>query len=798
MLGIIAMNRTEIVVPLVSGMLREMVPDLPPHSKNQIRTISIPLQPVLEIDTSVPLWMGNFRHYGVGTQKLKYALVKFRYGEIVLPTDCISEFVTLPSGETVRVMRDKKAEMQAINSLVDYGFEVVPSYIRTPGRIHNLPVYSLDSVGSWQLFMQLGMSQMIQMGWEVVTSPDFFHNVLEVESWEGELEEKGNGWFSLNMGIVVNGQRLPLAPMLHGLFKVDPRWLDVSQLQKMRDSEVIDLLLPDGGRVRVTADRIKPLARTLIELFDDHTGSEILLSSFDLDRIATLVGMERWQFNGMEAVINLANKLKNSSGIKAVIPPEDFALQLRQYQIEGLSWLQFLREQHLSGILADDMGLGKTAQTLAHLLLEKQSGRMDKPSLVLLPTSLIFNWKREAERFAPQLKLLSLHGKSRAVHFSSIREHDVILTTYPLLWRDIETLAKHEYHLLILDEAQTVKNVSSRAAQAVRKLNARHRLCLTGTPIENNLGELWAQFDFLLPGFLGDAEEFTKTWRTPIEKHGNRLRRDLLARRVKPFILRRRKEDVAKELPPKTLIVRTVELEGGQRDLYETVRIAMDQRVREEIAAKGFSRSHIIILEAMLKLRQVCCDPRLLKLESAKKVKERGKLDLLMGMLTELVSEGRKILVFSQFTSMLELIETELAKERLIFVKLTGDTQDREEVVRRFQDGEVPIFLISLRAGGVGLNLTTADTVIHYDPWWNPAVENQATDRAHRLGQTKNVFVYKLVVAGSIEEKILVLQEKKASLAAGILSEDASGLIKFGEDDIAALLAPMPDDDTRQ
>jgi SNF2 family DNA or RNA helicase len=249
-------------------------------------------------------------------------------------------------------------------------------------------------------------------------------------------------------------------------------------------------------------------------------------------------------------------------------------------------------------------------------------------------------------------------------------------------------------------------------------------------------------------------------------------------------------------LPPKTLIVRTVELEGMQRDLYETVRIAMDQRVREEIAEKGFARSHIIILDALLKLRQVCCDPRLLKLASAKKVKEHAKLDLLMEMLPELVSEGRRILVFSQFTSMLELIEEELAKEKLTYVKLTGDTQNREEVVRRFQDGEVPIFLISLKAGGVGLNLTTADTVIHYDPWWNPAVENQATDRAHRLGQTKNVFVYKLVVAGSIEEKILALQEKKAELAAGILSEDSTGLTKFGEADIAALLAPLPKDES--
>ena len=787
---------SEIDIPLVTDVLREIVPDLPPPSKDRLRIIKTSHVPMLVVETSSPLWLGSFRRYGHGKQELDFARIKFRYGEAVVSPDYKSEFVTLTSGETVRVTRNKKMESKAILTLAEYGLEPVPDYVSTSGGIPNPPVYGLENEQSWPAFMLNVIPLMREAGWEILISPSFRHNFLEVEAWEGEFEEEEEGWFSLNMGIVVNGQRLPLAPLLHELFKIDPRWLDSNLLEIMQDTEAVELRLADGRRVRVTADRIKPLARTLIELFDGKISGDIRISHYDVARIDTLVSMARWQFKGMESITTLANKLRNTSGIKAVNSPEGFALQLRPYQLEGLSWLQFLREQNLSGILADDMGLGKTAQALAHLLLEKLSGRMDKPSLVVLPTSLIFNWKREAERFAPQLKLLSLQGSQRAAHFPSIREHDVILTTYPLLWRDEEALSEYEYHLLILDEAQTVKNVSSQAAQVVRKLNARHRLCLTGTPLENHLGELWAQFDFLLPGLLGDTKEFTKVWRTPIERHGNKLRRDLLARRVKPFILRRRKEDVAKELPAKTLIVRTVELEGGQRDLYETVRIAMDQRVRDEIVAKGFSRSHIIILDALLKLRQVCCDPRLLKLTSAKKVKERAKLDLLMEMLPELVSEGRRILVFSQFTSMLELIEAELAAEKLSYVKLTGDTQNREEVVRRFQDEEVPIFLISLKAGGVGLNLTAADTVIHYDPWWNPAVENQATDRAHRLGQTKNVFVYKLVVAGSIEEKILALQEKKADLAAGILSEDASGLGKFGEADIAALLAPLPDENS--
>jgi superfamily II DNA or RNA helicase len=785
----------EIDVPVVSEVLREMVPDLPTPSTSRLRTLEAQLKPLLLLETSVPAYMGRFRGYGFGTQVRDWAYVRFGYGDAVMPPDHPGEFVTLQIGETVRVKRDLKLEQRFLKSLAGFGLEEMPRF-GLSGVTLDQPVYVLEDEKSWPGFMQQIVPRMRAAGWEVVIPQGFRHHVLEVDAWVGEFDEQEDGWFSLNMGIVVNGQRLPLAPMLHELFKTDPRWLDAILLDRMKDNEAIELRLPEGGAVRVPAERVKPLARTLIELFDGRAGTEeIRLSRYDVARIDALAGMERWQFKGVGAVAGLADKLRNTAGIKAVEAPEGFALQLRHYQLEGLAWLQFLREQGLAGILADDMGLGKTAQTLAHLLLEKQSGRMDRPSLVVLPTSLIFNWKREAERFAPQLKLLSLHGKERADHFPLIASHDVILTTYPLLWRDEAALLEHNYHLLILDEAQTVKNVSSQAAQVVRRLNARHRLCLTGTPLENHLGELWAQFDFLLPGLLGDAKSFTKTWRTPIEKHGNRQRRDLLAQRVRPFIMRRRKEDVATELPPKTLIVRTVELTGAQRDLYETVRIAMDQRVREEIAEKGFARSHIIILDALLKLRQVCCDPRLLKLTSAKKVKERAKLDLLMEMLPELVGEDRRILVFSQFTSMLGLIEEELVKEKLTYVKLTGDTQNREEVVRRFQDGEVPIFLISLKAGGVGLNLTTADTVIHYDPWWNPAVENQATDRAHRLGQTKNVFVYKLVVAGSIEEKILALQEKKAELAAGILSEDSAGLTKFGEADIAALLAPLPKDE---
>ena len=674
------------------------------------------------------------------------------------------------------------------------GLQKIPSHTLHTFGSPPEGIYGLADETLWVPFMQDGSLRLKDAGWQIEFPEDFRHHVIEVDGWDAELYESDNGWFNLDMGIIVEGERLPLAPLLANLFRSDPRWLEVAELERVPDDEGIDLYTARGKRLRVPAGRIKPLAATLIDLFDGFSGGDVLrLSRFDAPRLAELSDLSRWQFRGQNDIMALAERLLAAQGISDVAPPVGFHLDLRPYQREGLAWLQFLRANALSGILADDMGLGKTAQTLAHLLLEKESGRLDKPALVILPTSLIFNWKNEAARFAPDLKVLSLHGPERKSRFADIATHDVVLTTYPLLWRDADDLMQHSYHLLILDEAQTVKNAQSQSAEAVRKVDARHRLCLTGTPLENHLGELWSQFDFLLPGFLGTSKQFTRHWRTPIEKQGDIARRSLLARRIRPFILRRKKEDVAQELPPKTIIVRSVELEGAQRDLYETVRAAMDAKVRDEIARMGFARSQIVILDALLKLRQVCCDPRLVKASAARKVTERAKLDLLMAMLPELVDEGRRVLVFSQFTSMLALIEHELDKANIAYVTLTGDTNDRETPIRRFQEGQVPVFLISLKAGGVGLNLTTADTVIHYDPWWNPAVENQATDRAHRLGQNKPVFVYKLIVSGSIEEKILALQERKAELAAGILSEDHQVDIKFGSDDLAALFEPLPD-----
>jgi SNF2 family DNA or RNA helicase len=466
---------------------------------------------------------------------------------------------------------------------------------------------------------------------------------------------------------------------------------------------------------------------------------------------------------------------------------------LRPYQLHGVAWLQYLREHQLAGILADDMGLGKTAQALAHLLIEQQSGRLDCPALVVLPTSLVFNWQAEARRIAPGLRVLTLQGPNRADDFARMADHDLVLTTYPLLWRDLHALEAQPFHLLILDEAQTVKNAAGRSAAAVRRLQARHRLCITGTPLENHLGELLTQFDFLMPGFLGDARSFMRLWRKPIEVNGETLRAQLLAQRVRPFILRRRKDQVAGELPPRTEIIKRLKLQGRQRDLYESVRVAADEQVRRVLQRKGFAGAQITILDALLKLRQVCCDPHLLKGPKKPDNIERAKLEMLCDMLPALVAEGRRVLVFSQFTEMLGLIETELDALHLPWLALTGNTSpaQRGALVAQFQRKSVAILLISLKAGGVGLNLTAADTVIHVDPWWNPAVEEQATARAHRIGQEQTVFVYKLVVEGSIEERMLELQARKAALAEGVLGCDGALAPKFSADDLQALLAPL-------
>ncbi len=745
-------------------------------------------------------------------------------------------------GERVLLQRALAAESDAADALWGSGLRPLPPEAlqwRKASMAEGVePMWSLAEESHFGDFWAEQIPKLQAQGWAIVVRPGFAHQSVPVDQWRlvidpatgtetrelaeplgprvqalGALRQPPReGSWMLSLGVEVEGQMLDLVPLLADLIKRDARWLNAREIALIPDHAIIGLRAPGGRRIEAPAAPLKAIVGAMVDLLTDPHRAEregpIELSTWEAHRLEALrdgLGETMaaragehgaWQLQGAAGLEALAQRLREAGSPPHVNPPAGLGLTLRPYQQQGLNWLQYLREHHLAGILADDMGLGKTAQVLAHLLVEQQAGRLDLPALVVLPTSLIANWQAEAARIAPGLRTLTLQGTRRQQHFERISGHDVVFTTYPLLWRDIAELQKQRWHLLILDEAQMVKNAGSRAAGALRQLNARHRLCVTGTPLENHLGELWAHFDLLMPGFLGDARSFTRQWRKPIETNGETLRAQLLAQRVRPFILRRRKQDVATELPPKTEVIRRVQLQGEQRALYESVRLAADEQVRRVLERKSFAGSQIAILDALLKLRQVCCDPRLVKGHAVAETMERAKMALLCDMLPELVAEGRRVLVFSQFTEMLALVQHELAHLQLPHLVLTGDTPpaQRGEIVSRFQDLQEPVLLLSLKAGGVGLNLTAADTVIHLDPWWNPAVERQATDRAHRIGQDQPVFVYKLVVEGSIEERILALQERKAALAEGVLGRDAESAVKFSPEDLQGLLAPLDDE----
>ena len=738
-----------------------------------------------------------------------------------------TQALNTPQGQPVMLRRDLMAEAEAMDQLWKLGLYPVPAdalqWRSDELAINHEPLWSLVQEEFFADFWAEQLPALQAQGWAVVVRPGFAHESVPVDAWrlvispetgevlgkEVAVQMRGRapvvsalglpareGSWLLTLGVEVDGETLDLAPLLADLLRRDHRWFNVRQVFAIDDKALILLRAPGGKRIEAPAVLLKAIVGAMLDLLTDpqRVGGPLRLSAWDAWRLDLLdTGVLRAGMQGDAGLRQLAKRLQATGGPQPVQAPADLGVTLRPYQLQGVAWLQYLREQQLGGILADDMGLGKTAQALAHLLIEKQAGRMTRPSLVVVPTSLVFNWQAEAQRMAPGLRLLALQGPSRSAAFSRMAEHDVVLTTYPLLWRDMEVLARQPFHLLILDEAQWVKNAASRTARALRGLQARHRLCLTGTPLENHLGELWAQFDFLMPGFLGDARSFARLWRKPIETNGETLRAQLLAQRVRPFILRRRKEDVARELPPRTEVIKRVQLQGRQRELYESVRVAADEQVRRVLRRNSFAGAQITILDALLKLRQVCCDPYLLKGVKPVRTMQRAKLELLRDMLPELLEEGRRVLVFSQFTGMLALIEAELEALQLPWLSLTGATspQKRGAIVRKFQEKTVPILLVSLKAGGVGLNLTAADTVIHVDPWWNPAVEQQATARAHRIGQDQPVFVYKLVVEGSIEERILELQARKAALAEGVLGSDGGGASKFSPADLQALLAPL-------
>jgi hypothetical protein len=488
-----------------------------------------------------------------------------------------------------------------------------------------------------------------------------------------------------------------------------------------------------------------------------------------------------------ETFARVRQELRRFQGVEAAEQPAGFVGQLRDYQREGLGWMGFLSRFSFGGCLADDMGVGKTAQVLA--LLERRrerraAGEPVAPSLVVVPKSLIFNWKQEAARFTPQLRVLDHTGLERDV--ANFADYDIVLTTYGTLRRDVVDLRKIEFDYVVLDEAQAIKNAATESAKAVRLLRGANRLALSGTPIENHLGELWSLFEFLNPGMLGTASVFKMAGgaaRNPDEET-----RKLLAHAVRPFLLRRTKEQVARELPPKTEQTVYCEMEPAQRRLYNELRQHYRNALLKRVDDEGLAKSKIQVLEALLRLRQAACHPGLI--DKRRSEEPSAKIDVLLEQLREVLDEGHKALVFSQFTSLLDIVRSRLNKQGIVYEYLDGATRDRQTPVERFQnDADCRLFLISLKAGGLGLNLTAAGYVFLLDPWWNPAVEAQAVDRAHRIGQTQQVFAYRLIARDTVEEKVLELQRSKRDLAAAIITEDNSLIRNLKREDLELLLS---------
>ncbi|MET0387497.1 MAG: DEAD/DEAH box helicase [Polyangiales bacterium] len=697
--------------------------------------------------------------------------------------------------------RDQPAETRARHVLESFGaidLDLLEDYGNAPGSRAHYLVQTDETRDGYCSFTAYALPQLRELGFKVMIDADYPYDVLPSEPpWYAEVgESEQPDWFNLELGIEIDGHRVNLLPVLLGMLEDG---VNVHEHRHGWQSTRFVAVPGHSQHVPVPPERLKVLMQVMAELYQGSAedGSRL---AFPAVRAAALGHLEqafdddrsRLHLEGPSA---LCERARNAVTMPptAAVQPRGLQAQLRPYQQEGVAFLQHLREQDAGGVLADDMGLGKTLQTIAHLCIESESGRAEHPTLIIAPTSLVGNWERELAKFAPGLTVCVLHGRERFARREAADDAEIWITTYPLLLRDVEFFHERAFHYVILDEAQTIKNHRSRAHEAVRKLASAHRLCLTGTPIENGLEELWSLFDFLMPGLLGDELAFRQFYRVPIEQHRDSGRLAALRAQVSPYVLRRLKRDVAKELPDKTEIVRAVELRGKQRELYESIRVAAHADVRSAIRKSGVAGSTLKILEALMKLRQLCCDPRLVKSQAAQFVRESAKYDLFFELLEGLLEGGHRVLVFSQFTSMLALLSRGLRERSIQHLILTGQSQNRQKLVDEFERGAADVFLISLKAGGTGLNLVSADAVIHYDPWWNPAAQDQATDRAYRIGQKRPVFVYNLVIAGSVEERMLGLQQRKRELAQSVLSQPTAAGPVLGECDVEQLFAPLPE-----
>ncbi len=685
---------------------------------------------------------------GEDGENLKVQL-SFRYGEPVelqVMSEAMGEVLRAPEGhEPPFVMRDLEMERRLIALAKQEGLNIDGPgtvLLNTPTALgfleENLPKLESD-------WIVLGRERLMRFKTRQVTP-----------RLQGRIKTALD-WFEVAIELGVEGSRYGLDALLQ-LYQNKRRYLTL-------ESGAL-AILPDAW---VTHHLQVAMEMPQILL----TGGIGRIPRYHAPVLDALVG-ESTHIEGDEEWRRLSARLRSYSGVGSEPVPPGVAAELRPYQKQGFDWLCFMRDFGFHGVLADDMGLGKTLQALTWLTAEHCEHKAENPSLVVCPTSVASNWLAEARRFTPGLKVVLLTGANRDKLYDQVKNADLVVTTYAILRLDLTRLQRRTWHALILDEAQNIKNPESQTALAAKKLKSKHRLGLTGTPLENNLLELWSVFDFLMPGFLDQKATFKSRYvrlgsETPEDIGGLRIK-------IRPFMLRRVKGEVARDLPPKTEQVFRIPLAPEQQEVYDKVRAMTKQRLYDAIAQHGVKGSTVALLDALLKLRQVACHPKLVDLEVAQGVEASSKHEVLHELIEEAVSENHKALIFSQFTSHLAILREWLDAQGIGYFYLDGKTRNRQDLIDAFNgpDGP-PLFLISLKAGGTGLNLTAADYVIHMDPWWNPAVEAQATDRAHRIGQTKPVFVYKLVAENTVEEKVIELQEKKKQLFDSVVDGEALG-----------------------
>jgi superfamily II DNA or RNA helicase len=690
------------------------------------------------------------RPQGHGTREELDAAVEFEYEGAILPARPETSGYDATRRRMIR--RDQPTERAAIQRLQQLGF--------------HRPWYFEAREGTLAIAVErfpTAVRALVDEGWHVEAEGRMFRAAQGLHMQVKSAVD----WFELHGQVDFgDGRSMSVADLLAALRRGDAT-----------------VILDDGTRGMVPEEWLRRYAR--VAAFGEAKGDHV---RFRPSQTALLDALLEAQPSVRidEMFARARAQLAAFGGVRPVDPPASFQGRLRDYQREALGWFEFLRQFGFGGCLADDMGLGKTVMVLALLESRRVARAADTPrtSVAVVPRSLVFNWLEEARRFAPELRLLDYTGDARSS--AQLGDYDLVLTTYGTLRRDAARLSEYEFDYVILDEAQAIKNAATASAKAARLLRGRHRLALSGTPIENHLGELWSLFEFLNPGFLGTAAAFSRT--TAPQSRGEPADFTVVARALRPFILRRTKEQVAPELPEKVEQTIHCELEGPQRKFYDELRAHYRRTLLAAVAAKGLNRTKIQVLEALLRLRQAATHAGLV--DPKRTAEPSAKFDLLMLRLREIVDEGHKALVFSQFTSLLALLRPRLDDAAITYEYLDGRTRDRAERVARFEgDESCRVFLISLKAGGIGLNLTAAGYVFLLDPWWNPAVEAQAIDRAHRIGQSKNVFAYRLIARDTVEEKIAELQESKRDLAEAIFAEDAGLIRTLRAEDLEWLLS---------